>query len=87
MSDNQQTPPEETPEDVTAETAVDPNEEPEADKLEEKKKKERRRKVIVVLIWILLIVGFAFLTLFFSSRIGQFDSIADMFDFIGAQFE
>ena len=86
MSDNQQTTPEETPKDVTEDTAVDPNEEPEVNELEEKKKKEKRRKAIVILIWVLLIAGFAFLTLFFASRIGQFDSIADMFNFIGDQF-
>jgi len=70
------------PEEDAAKTEPEQEEDPK----EKKKQNETRRKLIIILIWILLIAGFAFLVLFLASRIGQFNSIADMFDFIKAQF-
>ena len=89
MSDNQQSAPEVTPDATSdAETTVTVATEATAEEKEkeDKKGKEARRKTIVAILWILLIAGFAFLVLFLASRIGQFDSIADMFDFIKEQF-
>lgn len=50
------------------------------------RKKARRRTVIKVVIWAAIIALIAFLTLFLSSRIGQFGSIGDMLAYIRAQF-
>jgi len=52
---------------------------------------ERLRRFIKlipkIIIWLVIIAVVIFLTLFISSRIGEFDSIADMIRFIRAQFE
>ena len=57
------------------------------DKEPGKKRKNRLLKVLLKTIgWIIVIVIVVFLTLFLSSKIGEFDSIRDMMRFIYSQF-
>jgi len=70
------------PEDAGESVAEAAPEEPKV----KKKNKETRRKVFVALFWTLIVAGSAFLIFFLAARIGQFDSIGDMFDFIKSQF-
>ena len=52
---------------------------------EDKIKERRRRKQRSFLIWTLVVFVVIFLTLFLSSRIGEFRSIADMLRYIASQ--
>jgi len=56
------------------------------EEIKKEEKKRKRRRVLVFILWVLIVAGFAFLMLFLSSRIGEFDSIRDMLNFIAAQF-
>jgi len=57
------------------------------DSTTQKKKKNRLiRLLIKIVIWLIVIIVVIWLTLFLSSKIGEFDTIADMLRFIFAQF-
>jgi len=58
------------------------------ERLEHGKKKKSRiiRLIIKIVIWCAIIIVMTILTLYLSSKIGEFDSIADMMRFIRAQF-
>ena len=56
------------------------------EKIKKEEKKRKRKRVLVFILWLVLVAVFAFLMLFLSSRIGEFDSIRDMLNFIAAQF-
>ncbi len=54
-----------------------------------KKRKKNRsalKKAAIVLLWLAAIAAVVFLVLFIASRIGQFDSIGAMLNYIWAQF-
>jgi cytoskeletal protein RodZ len=52
-----------------------------------KKKKGRAGKTVLkVVIWIIIIAAAIFLTLYLASKIGEFESIGDMLNYIRAQF-
>jgi len=56
---------------------------------ERKRKKRKSRAIKIALkivIWCIIILIVVFLTLFLSSKIGEFESIADMLRFIRSQF-
>ena len=72
----------ERPNDAPAETTYRA-EKPE--ERENKKKKKTVKKIIVVVIWILVVALAIFLTLFIASKVGRFDTIADMLDYIRSQ--
>ncbi len=50
-----------------------------------KKKRSTVKKVVIVLVWIAVIAAIAFLVLFLASKIGQFDSIGSMIEYIRTQ--
>lgn len=50
-----------------------------------KKKNKTVRLIVKILIWLVIIVGVIFLTLFLASKIGQFESIRAMLDFIRSE--
>jgi len=56
------------------------------------KKKPKKRKgralgtLLRVVLWIIVVCIVIFLTLFLASRIGEFNSILDMLDYIRGQF-
>lgn len=55
----------------------------------EKKKKKKNRvgiTILKVVIWIIVIAVAIFLTLYFASKIGEFNSIGDMLNYIKSQF-
>lgn len=52
----------------------------------EQRNKRLKRKVLKVLAWTFVVAIVAFLVLFISSKVGQFESIADMLDFISRHF-
>jgi predicted nucleic acid-binding Zn ribbon protein len=54
--------------------------------VKKEEKKRKRRRVLVFVLWVFIIAGFAFLMLFLSAKIAEFDSIRDMLNFIAAQF-
>ena len=54
--------------------------------LEEKRKQRKQKKMRKFLIWTAVVIVVIFLTLFLSSRIGRFDSIASMLVYIRSQF-
>jgi len=64
---------------------IRPREEDESAKAERKKKRVIKA-IIKTVIWCIIIAIVIFLTFFLSSKIGEFDSIADMIRFIRAQF-
>ncbi len=52
-------------------------------------KKKRRsviKKIAIAILWVAAIAVVAFLVLFIASKVGQFNSIGDMLDYIWAQF-
>lgn len=51
-----------------------------------KKKKSAGKIVALVIIWAVVICVVIFLTLFFASKIGEFESIPAMLDYIKGQF-
>ena len=58
-------------------------------KTEQRKKRKRSRTLKMIIkigVWCIIILVVLFLTLFLSSKIGEFDSIADMLRFIRNQF-
>ena len=54
--------------------------------LQERKKRRKEKKWLKFLIWTGVVILVIFLTLFLSSRIGRFDSIASMLVYIRSQF-
>jgi len=56
------------------------------EELQEKRKKRKQKKICKFLIWTGVVIIVIFLTLFLSSRIGRFDSIASMLEYISSQF-
>ena len=50
------------------------------------KKKKKNNKWLSFLIWVAVIIVVIFLTLFLAARIGQFESIRAMIDWIVSQF-
>jgi len=59
----------------------------EAESNKEKQKKSRLIRLIIKIVsWCIVIAIVIYLTLFLSSKIGEFDSIAEMMRFIRAQF-
>ena len=53
---------------------------------EKKRKRKKEKKWLKFLIWTAVVIIVIFLTLFLSSRIGRFDSIASMLVYIRSQF-
>ena len=51
-----------------------------------KRKRKKEKKWLKFLIWTGIVLIVIFLTLFLSSRIGRFDSIASMLEYIRSQF-
>ena len=52
---------------------------------EEGKPKRKKRVLLRLIIWLVIIAGVIFLTLFLAARIGEFDSIMDMLNWIKDQ--
>lgn len=50
-----------------------------------KQKKKSKKTWLKVIIWLVVIAAIVFLTLYLSAKIGQFDSIPDLLDYIKAQ--
>jgi cell division septal protein FtsQ len=47
-----------------------------------RKRRTAGRTVALVIVWLVVIAAVVFLTLFIASKIGEFDSISDMLEFI-----
>ena len=45
-----------------------------------------RRNLIRIIVWTVIVIIVIYLTLFLSSKIGEFESISDMMRFIRSQF-
>ena len=54
--------------------------------LQERRKRKKEKKWLKFLMWTGIVLLVIFLTLFLSSRIGRFDSIASMLIYIRSQF-
>ena len=52
----------------------------------ERRKRKKEKKWLKFLMWTGIVILVIFLTLFLSSRIGRFDSIASMLVYIQSQF-
>ena len=54
--------------------------------LQERRKRKKEKKWLKFLIWTGIVILVIFLTLFLSSRIGRFESIGSMLEYIRLQF-
>jgi len=73
--------------DVTqSEQAVQPQKDNKGKKVKKKRKKSAVGTVIKLLVWLLIIALGIFLTLFLAARIGEFESIPAMLEYIRGQF-
>lgn len=52
---------------------------------EGEKPKRKKRVLLRIVIWLVIIAVIIFVTLFLAARIGEFDSIMDMLDWIKDQ--
>ena len=83
----EQTPAENKPitEQAPAEKKPVPDKTPAEKKPKKKKKGRVLRTILKIIIWIVVIAGVAFLTLFLTSRIAEFESIPAMLQYIRDQ--
>jgi len=54
---------------------------------EDEKPKRKKRILLRIVIWLVIIAAIIFLTLFLAARIGEFDSIMDMLNWIKEQIK
>jgi len=71
---------------IQSEQAVQPQKDNKGKKGKKKRKKSAVGTVIKLLVWLLIIALGIFLTLFLAARIGEFESIPAMLEYIRGQF-
>ena len=70
----------------TNEQAGQPQKDSKGQKGKKKRKKSAARTILLLLLWILIIALGIYLTLFLAARIGEFESIPAMLEYIRGQF-